>query len=113
MPLTRCNIEQLDGHRWVAEVEMGGMSSARRVPLWATTFDDLMVAIIRAYDAHFQVPGEARIVRDAEPAKPQGKDLVADAEALGIRVDGRWSTARLAAEIAAARSRPVAVRDDH
>ena len=102
MPLTRIEVEQLGADRWVAEVELAA-SAVRRVPLRARSFDGIVTQIISAYDKHHGLPGDVAIVRGAANAAASGDGandvLRARAEALGVRVDGRWGAARLLQEI--------------
>lgn len=48
MPLTRIEIEQTAGDRWVAEIEVGGLV-ARRETVLATSFGGVMDAVGLAY----------------------------------------------------------------
>lgn len=63
MPLTRIEIEQLEGRRWVAEAEYGGLS-VKRVVLRGHDFHEIMADLIRAHDEL----AEAQRQRDADRA---------------------------------------------
>lgn len=98
--------EQPERKRFWAEVEVGGMI-ARRREVVSPQEDGLagMLAVVQAaVDEMIPKPKPTPI---AEPAEPEGivdsdlDALRADAEALGVRVDGRWGEARLRQEIAA------------
>ena len=50
MPLARVEIEQIESHRWVAEVEIGGFMAKRR-RVTATDWDSIMAAVVETHDA--------------------------------------------------------------
>ena len=57
MPLARIEIEQVEGNRWVAEVEAGGFPGGpnfKRAHLSALSYEDIMGQVSAAYYA--QVP---------------------------------------------------------
>jgi hypothetical protein len=51
MPLTVISIEQIEHTRWVAEVEVGGMT-ARRVVVRGGSFEEIMIGIEDAWRAY-------------------------------------------------------------
>jgi hypothetical protein len=55
MPLTRIEIEQIEHTRWVAEVEVGGMT-ARRVVVRGGSFEEILIGIEDAWRAYTPKP---------------------------------------------------------
>lgn len=72
MPLTRIEVEQLSGTRWVAEVEIGGIS-ARRRHIVGQDFDDVMTQIYETYRAHYP---EDQTTPASVPQQPVDPKLV-------------------------------------
>ena len=71
MPTTRIEIEELELSRWVAEVELGGLS-ARRVNVAANSFYDLMNSIAQVFyenrpEANPKFGQEPKVKASAEP----------------------------------------------
>jgi hypothetical protein len=75
MPLTRIEIEQIEQTRWVAEVEVGGMT-ARRVTVRGGSFEEIMIGVEDAYRAHVPVrkPAEERSLTKAVAAATSALD---------------------------------------
>lgn len=100
--------EQPERRRFWAEVEVGGMI-ARRREVTSPMEDgiDGILAVVRATYGEM-VPQQKRPPPPPLPAEAAITEndpldaLRAEAEALGVRVDGRWGEARLREEIAAA-----------
>jgi hypothetical protein len=69
MPLSRIEIEEIGPGRWVAEVEAGGTSAVRR-NVRATSFDDVMMAVVEAH-AELTAPPAVKVPR------PPAEDLMA------------------------------------
>ena len=80
---------------WPAGAVVGGVIELASVPAWAVG-----KCIQAADDAEVTV-GVKPATTEAE-SEPSIDDLRAQAAALGLRVDGRWSRERLADEIAKA-----------
>lgn len=124
MPLARFEVEQLEGNRWVAEVEAGGfagMPNFRHVRLNATSFEAMMAAVNEFYCTQTTPKPlaepeptplqEAMSQQDAEseedpgPRDPHDNERILlrrEADALGVDIDLRWGAKRLKAEIAKA-----------
>lgn len=69
MPQTRIEIEQVEGNRWVAEVEAGGKPGGppfKRQPLTAGSFMAMMSSVCAAYYA--QVPDDKLAEPQPQPA---------------------------------------------
>lgn len=102
MPLARGSWEQIEGSRFVAEIEAGGMVGQRNFEhrrLNATSFEDIMAAMAEFY--YRQVPPKMPKAGEEEKAAEGDRDaLRAEAEALGLDVDNRWGAKRLRDEIA-------------
>lgn len=99
--------EQPERSRFWAEVEVGGMIARRRdvTSPKADGLAGIIAAVIAAYDEMVPKPKVREI---AAPLIAGSKEddavldaLRAEAEAAGVRVDGRWGEARLRQEIAA------------
>ena len=96
--------EQPERSRYWAEVEVGGMIARRRevTSPKAEGLDGIVLAVMAAYEEMTPKPKVREI--DAPPVEasdPALDALRAEAEAAGLRVDGRWGEARLRQEIAA------------
>ena len=115
MSLCRIDVQQLAPDRWVTEIECGAFSQRKRVVLRGRSFDEMMNLIGEAYvrqtlpPAHM-VPQEAVAAAPPEPVPEPEElshdDLMAEAEALGMKVDRRWSAARLRDELAQYKAMP-------
>lgn len=125
MPLTRISIEQIQSDRWLAEVEAGGASSARREQFSERDFDALMRRVTETHDRltgrHREAAGRRIAEVEAGGGAPLAEaplsfeairvderaELIAEADRLGVKVDRRWRDERLRTEIAA-----TVARDD-
>lgn len=101
MPFARFEIEQIEGNRWHAEIEAGGLPGGpnfRRNHLNGDSFEEIIAKVTRAYQALLP-----RSAEDETPAEESnGKDeLLTYADEHGIEVDKRWGEGRLRAAIAA------------
>jgi hypothetical protein len=65
MPLTRIEIEQIEQTRWVAEVEVGGMT-ARRITVRGGSFEEIMIGVEDAYRAYAPKPLNPAIDSDQQ-----------------------------------------------
>lgn len=123
MPLARLEIEQIEGNRWVAEVEAGGFVGQRNFEhrrLHATSYADIMAKVAEFY--YRQVPPampepeatsahdqdeDAQTEEDPDPRDPRDNERIElrrEAEALGIDIDLRWGAKRLQDEITKAKA---------
>ena len=85
---------------WPAGAVVGGVIELASVPAWAVG-----KCVPAADDAAVTVGGtliNEGTMPDAVASEPSIEDLRAQAAALGMKVDGRWSHDRLADEIAKA-----------
>lgn len=128
MPLARFDIEQIEGNRWVAEVEAGGFRGQRNFEhrrVTATSFEGVIAAVSEFY--YRQVPPAVSVVVSSVTHGVSGDGTViaetpavvtdehehdgleraalrSEAKSLGVDVDKRWSVKRLHAEIAKAKA---------
>jgi hypothetical protein len=71
MPLAKIEIEQIEGNRWVAEVEAGGFN-IRRERVTAGSFDDVVSSVI---DKYREMMPEDQKTPPYTPDRPLDEDL--------------------------------------
>ncbi len=101
MPLGRIEIEEIGPGRWVAEIEAGGSSAVRR-SVRATSFDDIILAVVEAHAALTAPPAPPKVVTPATlehmiAAPVRGVDIASPA----VREAYATTSERAAAESAA------------
>lgn len=118
MPLARIEIEQIEGNRWTAEIEAGGLPGGpnfKRTAARAGDFEAVMAEVRRVYYEQVTPRAERPAAPVLDTLSPPIDDelaaLRAQAKRDGVEVDGRWGAARLRQAIdQAAREREATQR---